>query len=308
MDQEKTTFTCPFGTYAYRRMPFGLCNAPAFQRCMLAIFHDMIKEYVEVLMDDFSIFGNSFDNCLYNLDKILQRCKDANLVLNWETCHFMVKEGIVLGHKVSGPGLEVDKAKINVISKIPPPINVKGIRNFGNLRFLPRNKIQTRYRKCCRRSLSRIENDETSEDDDEVDVNYLGETLMEISTRDIPCRVKKLEKKNRSRTHRLKRLYKVGLTVRVESSGDEESLGDDEVFVAEVVEVINTTMLIIDVAQVSAAGDIVSTTGAATTFSDATTTTATIKTVDDITLAQALEEMKSIKPKKERVVYTKMKE
>ncbi|GJY52379.1 retrovirus-related pol polyprotein from transposon 17.6 [Tanacetum coccineum] len=92
---------------------------------MLAIFHDMIKEYVEVFMDDFSIFRNSFDNCLYNLDKMLQRCKDANLVLNWETCHFMVKEGIVLGHKVSGPGLEVDKAKINVISKIPPPINVK---------------------------------------------------------------------------------------------------------------------------------------------------------------------------------------
>ncbi|GJX67050.1 reverse transcriptase domain-containing protein [Tanacetum coccineum] len=131
MDQEKTTFTCPFGTYAYRRMPFGLCNAPAtFQRCMLAIFHDMIEESVEVFMDDFSIFGNSFDNCLNNLDKILQRCKDANLVLNWEKCHFMVKEGIVLGHKVSGAGLEVDKAKIDVISKLPPPTNVKGIRSF----------------------------------------------------------------------------------------------------------------------------------------------------------------------------------
>ncbi|GKE15621.1 reverse transcriptase domain-containing protein [Tanacetum coccineum] len=109
-DQEKTTFTCPFGTYAYRRMPFGLCNAPAtFQRCMLAIFHDMIKEFVEVLMDDFSVFGNSFDTCLNNLNKMLQRCKDAN----WEKCHFMVKEGIVLGHKVSSAGLEVDKAKID---------------------------------------------------------------------------------------------------------------------------------------------------------------------------------------------------
>ncbi|GJT93188.1 reverse transcriptase domain-containing protein [Tanacetum coccineum] len=101
-DQEKTTFTCPFGTYAYRRMPFGLCNAPAtFQRCMLAIFHDMIEESVKVFMDDFSVFGNSFDKCLNNLDKMLQRCKDAHLVLNWEKCHFMVKEGIVLGHKVS---------------------------------------------------------------------------------------------------------------------------------------------------------------------------------------------------------------
>ncbi|GJX10569.1 reverse transcriptase domain-containing protein [Tanacetum coccineum] len=76
---------------------------------MLDIFHDMIEESVEVFMDDFSVFGNSFDNCLNNLDKMLQRCKDANLVLNWEKCHFMVKEGIVLGHKVSGAGLEVDK-------------------------------------------------------------------------------------------------------------------------------------------------------------------------------------------------------
>ncbi|GJX56544.1 reverse transcriptase domain-containing protein [Tanacetum coccineum] len=90
-------------------MPFGLCNAPAtFQRCMLAIFHDMIEESVEVFMDDFFVFGNSFEKCLNNLDKILQHCKDAHLVLNWEKCHFMVKEGIVLGHKVSGAGLEVD--------------------------------------------------------------------------------------------------------------------------------------------------------------------------------------------------------
>ncbi|GJR39207.1 reverse transcriptase domain-containing protein [Tanacetum coccineum] len=130
-DQEKTTFTCPFGTYAYKRMPFGLCNAPAtFQRCMLAIFHDMIEESVEVFMDDFSVFGNSFDKCLNNLDKMLQCCKDAHLVLNWEKCHFMVKKGIVLGHKVSSARLEVDKAKINVISKLPPPTNIKGIRSF----------------------------------------------------------------------------------------------------------------------------------------------------------------------------------
>ncbi|GJR94218.1 DNA-directed DNA polymerase [Tanacetum coccineum] len=116
MDQEKTTFICPF----------GLCNAPAtFQRCMLAIFHDMIKESVEVFMNDFSVFGNSFNKCLNNLDKMLQRCKDAHLVLNWEKCHFMVKEGIVLGHKVSSAGLEVDKVKIDVISKLSPPTNIK---------------------------------------------------------------------------------------------------------------------------------------------------------------------------------------
>ncbi|GJU43215.1 reverse transcriptase domain-containing protein [Tanacetum coccineum] len=97
---------------------------------MLAIFHDMIEESVEVFMDDFSVFGNSFDTCLINLDKMLQRCKDAHLVLNWEKCHFMVKEGIVLGHKVSSAGLEVDKAHIYVISKLPPPTNIKGIRSF----------------------------------------------------------------------------------------------------------------------------------------------------------------------------------
>nr|GEV33005.1 reverse transcriptase domain-containing protein [Tanacetum cinerariifolium] len=125
-DQEKTTFTCLFSTYAYRRMPFSLCNAPAtFQRCMLAIFHDMIEESVKVFMDNFSVFGNSFKTCLNNLDKMLQRWKDAHLVLNWEKCHFMVKERIVLGHKVSSAGPKVDKTKIDVISKLPPPANIK---------------------------------------------------------------------------------------------------------------------------------------------------------------------------------------
>jgi hypothetical protein len=81
-DQEKTTFTCPYGTYAYRRMPFGLCNAPAtFQRCMSAIFHGFCEEIVEVFMDNFSVYGTSFDNCLHNLDKFLQRCEETNLVL-----------------------------------------------------------------------------------------------------------------------------------------------------------------------------------------------------------------------------------
>ncbi|GJY48523.1 reverse transcriptase domain-containing protein [Tanacetum coccineum] len=97
---------------------------------MLAIFHDMIEESVEVFMDDFFVFGDSFNKCLNNLDKIIQRCKDAHLILNWEKCHFMVKEGIMLGHKVSGAGLEVDKAKFDVISKVPPLNNIKGIRSF----------------------------------------------------------------------------------------------------------------------------------------------------------------------------------
>ncbi|GJV51453.1 reverse transcriptase domain-containing protein [Tanacetum coccineum] len=130
-DQEKTTFTCPYGTFAYRRMPFGLCNAPGtFQRCMMAIFHDMIEKTMEVFMDDFSVFRNSFSTCLSNLEKMLKRCEDTNLALNWEKSHFMVKEGIVLGHKISKKGIEVDKAKIDVIAKLPHPTTVKGIRSF----------------------------------------------------------------------------------------------------------------------------------------------------------------------------------
>nr|GEY46224.1 reverse transcriptase domain-containing protein [Tanacetum cinerariifolium] len=90
-DQEKTTFTCPYGTFSYRRMPFGLCNAPGtFQRCMLAIFHDMVEKTMEVFMDDFSVFGNSFENCLSYLDKMI----------------------------------EVDKAKVDVIAKLPHPTTV----------------------------------------------------------------------------------------------------------------------------------------------------------------------------------------
>ncbi|CAM8961152.1 unnamed protein product [Rhodiola kirilowii] len=93
-DQNKTTFTCPYGTFAFRRMPFGLCNAPGtFQRCMMSIFSDYIEKCIEVFMDDFSIHGSSFDNCLTNLSNVLARCIETNLVLNWEKCHFMVQEG-----------------------------------------------------------------------------------------------------------------------------------------------------------------------------------------------------------------------
>ncbi|GJU69244.1 reverse transcriptase domain-containing protein [Tanacetum coccineum] len=102
-DQEKTTFTFPYGTFAYRCMPFGLCNAPdTFQRCMMAIFHDMIE-------------------------KTMERCEDTNLSLNWEKSHFMVKEGIVLEHKISKSGIEVDRAKVEVIAKLPHSTTVKGV-------------------------------------------------------------------------------------------------------------------------------------------------------------------------------------
>ncbi|GKD55243.1 reverse transcriptase domain-containing protein [Tanacetum coccineum] len=110
-DQEKTTFTCPYGMFAYRCMTFGLCNAlGTFQRCMMAIFHDMIEETMEVFMDDFS-----------------------------EKSYFMVKEGIVLGHKISKSGIEVDRAKVDVIAKLPHSTSVKGVPSFlGHARFYRR--------------------------------------------------------------------------------------------------------------------------------------------------------------------------
>jgi hypothetical protein len=129
-DQHKTTFTCPYGTFTYRRMPFGLCNAPAsFQRCMMAVFSEFIEEVVEVFMD-FSVYVKTFMDCLANLDKVLTRCAEVDLVLNWEKCHFIVKQGIVLGHVISERGIEVDKAKVETVEQLPPPTDVKSLSSF----------------------------------------------------------------------------------------------------------------------------------------------------------------------------------
>jgi hypothetical protein len=139
-DQSKTTFACPYDTFAYKQMSFGLCIAPAsFQRCMMVIFSDLIEKVLEVFMDDFSIYGKTFEDCLANLDIVLKRCQMIDLVLNWEKCHFMVREGIVLGHKISEKRIEVDKAKIEVIEQLSPPTNVKGIHSFlGHVGFYRR--------------------------------------------------------------------------------------------------------------------------------------------------------------------------
>ncbi|GJV63723.1 reverse transcriptase domain-containing protein [Tanacetum coccineum] len=100
-DQDNITFTCPYGTFAYLRMPFGLCNASGtFQRCMMAIFHDMIKETMEVFKDDFLAFGDSFSSCLSHLEKMLKR-------------------------------IEVNRAKFDVIAKLPHPTSVKGAENLA---------------------------------------------------------------------------------------------------------------------------------------------------------------------------------
>ena len=139
-DQEKTIFTCPYGTFDFRRMPFGLCNAPAtFQSCMMSMFSDLAKEVMEIFMDDFTVYGSSFEHCLQNLGTVLHRCQDKNLVLNWEKFHFMVTEGIVLGHRISATGLEVDQAKVSIIKTLLPPTTVKGIISFwGHAGFYKR--------------------------------------------------------------------------------------------------------------------------------------------------------------------------
>ena len=107
-------------------MPFGLCNAPAtFQICMMAIFSDFCEKIREVFMDDFPIYGSSFDDCLSNLDRVLQRCEDTSLVLNWEKCHFMVNEGIVLGHKISREVLKLIKLKLMQLKRCRVPRTLK---------------------------------------------------------------------------------------------------------------------------------------------------------------------------------------
>nr|GEV09330.1 hypothetical protein [Tanacetum cinerariifolium] len=169
----------------------------------------MTEESVEVFIDDFFVFRDSFDKCLNNLDKMLKHCKDAHLALNWEKCHFMVKERIVLGHKVSGAGFEVNKAKNQRNLKTSTPTNIKGVRSFlghAALKHLFKKQnakphlirwilllqefdIEIKDRKGTENvvadHLSRIENEEIS-DESEVDDNFPRETLMEINTGNEP--------------------------------------------------------------------------------------------------------------------------
>jgi hypothetical protein len=130
-DQEKTTFTCPFRTYAYRRMPFGLRNAlVTFQRCMMSMVSDYVEKIIEVFIDDFTVFGDSFYKCLENLFLVLKRCIKTNLILNYKRCYLMVEQGIVLEHVVSFHGLEVDKAKIDIILSLSYPSWVREVCSF----------------------------------------------------------------------------------------------------------------------------------------------------------------------------------
>ena len=96
----------------------------------MSIFSYLGEEAKEIFMDDFLVYGSSFENCLKYLETVLHRCQDKYLALNLEKCHFMVTEGIVLGHKISAAGLEVDQANVSMIETLMPPTTVKGIRSF----------------------------------------------------------------------------------------------------------------------------------------------------------------------------------
>ncbi|GJS35712.1 hypothetical protein Tco_0534094 [Tanacetum coccineum] len=157
---------------------------------MMAIFHDMIEKTMEVFMDDFSVFGNSFSTCLTNLEKMLKRCEDTNLALNWEKSHFMVKEGIVLGHKISKKGIEVDKAKIDVIAKLLHPTTVKDAkaRLLRWVLLLQEFDFKVIYMKGAENyaadHLSRLENPyENVLDPNEINETFSLETLNTVTSR-----------------------------------------------------------------------------------------------------------------------------
>jgi hypothetical protein len=106
---------------------------------MMSVFSEFIEEIVEVFMDDFSIYVKTFMDCLANLDMVLTRCAEVDLVLNCEKCHFMVKQGIVLGHVISERGIKVDKAKVETVEQLPPPTDVKSLRSLlGHAEFYKR--------------------------------------------------------------------------------------------------------------------------------------------------------------------------
>jgi hypothetical protein len=130
-DQEKNTFTCPWGTFSYRVLLFGICNAPAtFQQDILGIFFDLVNESLDIYMDDFTPYGDTFDMALANLEKVLKHCKETHIYLSTKKFHMMMDEGVVLTHYISSVGIHVDHAKIKVILKIPPPKLEKEVRSL----------------------------------------------------------------------------------------------------------------------------------------------------------------------------------
>lgn len=129
-DRDKTTFTTNWGTYAFRVMPFGLCNAlGTFQRIMMIMFQDFLRKFLEIFIDDFCMYGASSKH-LDHLQQTFQRCRESQLCLHPEKCFIGMQEGILLGHVISQQGIEVDAEKVRVILKLKPPKNLKELRGF----------------------------------------------------------------------------------------------------------------------------------------------------------------------------------
>jgi len=126
-DQDKTTFTYPWGTFNYRFLPFDLCNAPtSFQSAVLSIFAELVHDLIEIYMDDFTPYGRDFLESLSNLGKVLKKFFEINLSLSLEKCEFSMNVGIVLGHSISQEGILVDPNKIAIIKKGPHSSKSKG--------------------------------------------------------------------------------------------------------------------------------------------------------------------------------------
>jgi len=130
-DQDKTTFTCPWGTFSYRVLHFGLCNVPAtFQRDILSIFADLINEGLEVYMGDFTSYEDSFDPALDTLEKVIKHCITTRLCLSHEKCYMMITKGLILGHYISAARIQVDPTKIHISLLIPTPTTQMEVRSF----------------------------------------------------------------------------------------------------------------------------------------------------------------------------------
>jgi hypothetical protein len=134
LDKEKTAFICSKGLYEYNVMPFGLRNAPGtFQRVMDKILKDYIDKFVVVYIDDIMIYSEDFESHITQLTKVLRRLRDNNLIVKLKKCRFAEENIEFLGHIIGKDGIKPDPNKINKITQLKPPVNVKGVRSVLGL-------------------------------------------------------------------------------------------------------------------------------------------------------------------------------
>lgn len=137
-DRLKTAFTTKWGTFTYRRMPFGFINARAtFQRAMDIAFRDLVGKCIIIYMDDLTIFSKRREDHVDDLRKIFQRCRRYGISLNPKKCMFVVTEGKLLGHVISEKGISIDPERIEAISRIGLPASQRELKSFfGKINFV----------------------------------------------------------------------------------------------------------------------------------------------------------------------------